>query len=119
MANSLISGISGNKSMINSVTTINQLLNSVQNDYEWGYVFVEVRYLALEIGGKALFLAIARDVSEKRNLEQQLLHSQRLEAVGRLSGGIAHDFNNLLTMVLGNAELILEDSIITDKVREK
>ncbi|MBU1055732.1 MAG: response regulator [Proteobacteria bacterium] len=64
-------------------------------------------------------MGIAKDISEKRNLEQQLLHSQRLEAVGRLSGGIAHDFNNLLTMILGNAELILEDSIITDKVRER
>jgi signal transduction histidine kinase/CheY-like chemotaxis protein len=49
----------------------------------------------------------ARDIGERKRLERQLLHAQKMEAVGRLAGGIAHDFNNLLTTVLGYGELML------------
>lgn len=48
------------------------------------------------------------DVTDQRQLEQQLSESQRLESIGRLTGGIAHDFNNLLTVILGNSELMVE-----------
>jgi PAS domain S-box-containing protein len=58
-----------------------------------------------ELGGKAVVLSLGRDITEQRNLEQQMLHSQKLESLGVLAGGIAHDFNNLLTGILGNADL--------------
>jgi len=49
-----------------------------------------------------------RAVRDRQDLETQLHHALRLEAIGRLAGGVAHDFNNLLTVIFGNCEIALE-----------
>ena len=64
---------------------------------------------SLPFDGEACFLMMTVDITEFTQLQNELAHAQRMDAVGQLAGGIAHDFNNMLAGILGAAELLRMD----------
>jgi two-component system, cell cycle sensor histidine kinase and response regulator CckA len=82
---------------------------------EWTYVRRDGSQLTVSLTVTAMrsqdgqftgFICVARDITGEKQLEQQLLQSQKMECVGQLSGGIAHDFNNLLTPIKGYVHIV-------------
>jgi PAS domain S-box-containing protein len=70
--------------------------------YRW------IAWTSVTVPDEGLIYAIARDVTDKKQLEAQLLHAQKMDAIGRLAGGIAHDFNNVLSVILSYAQMITD-----------
>ncbi len=73
---------------------------SVHAVYERGEVFTDDAGKPIRMSGTA------QDITARKEIEEQLLQAQKMEAVGQLTGGVAHDFNNLLAVMMGNLELI-------------
>jgi two-component system cell cycle sensor histidine kinase/response regulator CckA len=82
-------------------------------------ILLEVSAKALNIGGDTYIQSFYRDITEKKKIQEQLMHSQKMESIGSLAGGIAHNFNNILTAILGYSELLLEFSNLDDTSRQR
>ena len=79
---------------------------------------LNVRVARDAVGRVEYYETFVRDLTDQRRLQEQLVQSQKMEAVGRLAGGIAHDFNNLLTVITSYSDLLLEDLAPTDPMRQ-
>jgi len=78
-------------------------------------VEVSLSYVRTEDG--VFGIAFVSDIGPRKLLEEQLMHSQKMEAVGRLAGGVAHDFNNMLTVISGYSQMILDQLSPLDPLR--
>ncbi|HUB80779.1 MAG TPA: PAS domain S-box protein [Bryobacteraceae bacterium] len=78
---------------------------------------VEVSLSYVEVEEGTFAIAFVSDISQRKRLEEQLLHAQKMEAVGRLAGGVAHDFNNMLTVISGYNRMILDELSTMDPLR--
>jgi PAS domain S-box-containing protein len=71
-------------------------------------VYATISPIRDEAGKVTHLVGIAEDITRRKEIEEQLRRSQRLEAIGQLTGGLAHDFNNLLAVVIGNLDILCE-----------
>jgi PAS domain S-box-containing protein len=80
---------------------------------------VEINAHKFELEGKTVVLSIVRDITDRRQLEQQVMQNQKLESIGLLAGGIAHDFNNLLSPMIVYSEMICMQSSPGDSINKR
>lgn len=71
--------------------------------------YYRIKQQPVTIGDHHYSLGIWHDISDRKQFEDYLVHSQKMEAIGTLAGGVAHDFNNILSIIIGNTELAGEN----------
>jgi len=78
---------------------------------------IEATISQVKTTSERLYTVILRDVSARKNSENELRQAQKMQALGQLAGGIAHEFNNYLGVVMGYSDLLAEDEAQTESVR--
>jgi PAS domain S-box-containing protein len=102
--------------MVSAINRMRQMGEPVPVRYEFRGIkkdgslrYIEVSAARTHYRGEPVSLAYLRDITDYKNLEDQLRQSQKMEAIGTLAGGIAHDFNNILAAIIGFSEMVEED----------
>ncbi len=90
--------------------------NVVRKDGMLRNVEISARVMKDE-AGKVLTIAFLKDITEKKKMEEQLLQTAKLRALGEMASGVAHDFNNALAAILGNTQLLLH-TVQDEEVQE-
>lgn len=81
----------------------------LRKDGELVWAQLSVSVVREVLGHVKFAISMVEDVTERRNLESQIIEAQKMEVIGQLAGGVAHDFNNILAVVIGYSDLIMED----------
>ncbi len=85
---------------------------------DWRWLHCWDTLFARSQSGSIQVLGVAQDITDEKQMEEQLRHAQRMESIGMLAGGISHDFNNLLTVINGLAEVAMRRVAAADRVHE-
>jgi PAS domain S-box-containing protein len=90
----------------NRVSAIGQTLEAKGLRKDGREILVEASYYSFEVQGEHIITALIRNITERKEMEEKLLQSEKLKSLGELSGGVAHDFNNVLAAILGRVQLL-------------
>ena len=109
--------IEGIKKTLTTTSWQNEIILENQHNSS-NTIAISASFIKGEHGHPVGLMMYYEDISDKKQLEAQLRHSQKLEAVGSLAGGVAHDFNNILSIIIGHSSLLLKQLNPSDKIHE-